>query len=194
MAHSVCPWWIGYFLLSPVRRLGQDPRKVLGPYVEPGMTVLDVGCAMGFFTLDAARLVGETGRVVAVDLQPRMLHALERRGRRAGLDRRIETRPCSADDLGVRDLEGEAGFVLAFAVAHEVPSQERFLAQLEAVLRPDGRLLLAEPVGHVTPGEFADTLAAAARAGLRVVERPDIRRSRAAVLAKKSSQFSVFGS
>jgi ubiquinone/menaquinone biosynthesis C-methylase UbiE len=75
VAHRVCPWWIGYLLLSPFRRWGQNPNAVLGPYVTRGMTVLDVGCAMGFFTLDLARLVGSNGRVIAVDLQSRMLRS-----------------------------------------------------------------------------------------------------------------------
>jgi len=79
MPCRVCPWWLGYLLASPVRRLLQDPRKLLGPYVREGMTVLEPGPGMGFFTLEIARLVGPSGRVVAVDIQPRMLSSLRRR-------------------------------------------------------------------------------------------------------------------
>lgn len=184
MAHSVCPWWLGYVLLNPLRRIGQDPRKVLGPYLESGMTVLDVGCAMGFFTLDAARMVGPGGRVVAVDLQPRMIASLERRARRAGLGDRIETRVCPDDSLGVEDLAGQVDFALAFAVVHEVPDQPRLMAELGAVLRDGGRLLLAEPRGHVTAEGFRSSVAVAEQAGFQISDRPDIRRSQSVLLTR----------
>lgn len=82
----VYPWWLGYLLVSPLRRLSQNPGKVLAPYVREGMTVLEPGRGMGFFTLELARLVGPSGRVVAVDIQPRMLAGLRRRAARAGLE------------------------------------------------------------------------------------------------------------
>ena len=85
MAQEVCPWWLGYFLISPLRRLLQDPRKLVGPYVREGVIVLEPGPGMGFFTLELGRLVGPSGRVVAVDIQPRMLSNLKRRAARAGL-------------------------------------------------------------------------------------------------------------
>ena len=55
MAHRVCPWWLGYLLASPLRRLMANPRKLLAPYVHEGMTVLEPGPGMGFFTLELAR-------------------------------------------------------------------------------------------------------------------------------------------
>ncbi|HXN47666.1 MAG TPA: methyltransferase domain-containing protein, partial [Bryobacteraceae bacterium] len=73
MPHRVCPWWLGYLLASPIRRLAQNPSGTVAPYVREGMTVLEPGPGMGFFTLDLARLVGSSGRVVAVDIQPKML-------------------------------------------------------------------------------------------------------------------------
>lgn len=184
MPHSVCPWWIGYALLSPFRRWGQDPRRILEPLVRPGMTVVDVGCAMGFFTLPMARLVGPTGRVVAVDLQARMLRTLERRARRADLSTIIETRGCAADSLGLTDLAGRVDFALLFAVAHEVPDVQCLMAELAVLLSPAGRALLAEPSGHVTAEELDAELAAAEAAGLTVETRPTIARSRAVLLAR----------
>ena len=84
MSNRVCPWWIGYILLNPLRRIRQDPRRLLGPLVREGMTVLEPGSGMGYFTLDLARMVGPGGRVVAVDLQDRMLKALRRRALKKG--------------------------------------------------------------------------------------------------------------
>ena len=86
MAHRVCPWWIGYLLVSPIRKwLGQDPVEILSPYVREGMTVLEPGPGMGFFTIPLARLVGSSGRVIAVDMQPRMIQGLMRRAAKAKL-------------------------------------------------------------------------------------------------------------
>jgi hypothetical protein len=62
--HGVCPWWVGYLLASPLRRLQYDPAALLAPYVRTGMTVLEPGPGMGFFTLELARRVGPSGRVV----------------------------------------------------------------------------------------------------------------------------------
>ena len=76
--HRVCPWWLGYVLVSPLRRLLEPPGKVLGPHVQPGMTVVEPGCGMGNFTLPLARMVGPSGKVICVDLQPKMIAALRR--------------------------------------------------------------------------------------------------------------------
>ena len=76
--HHVCPWWVGYLIASPLRKLGENPDTILAPLVEPGMTTVDIGCAMGFFSLPLARMVGGSGRVVCVDVQERMLAWRER--------------------------------------------------------------------------------------------------------------------
>ncbi len=187
MASRVCPWWAGYLLASPVRRLYQDPRAILAPLIRAGTTVLEPGPGMGFFTLELARLVGAKGRVVAVDVQPRMLEELRRRARRAGLAERIEARAPVGERLGVDDLAGKVDFVLAFAVVHELPSAEGFFGEAYRALQPGGRMLLAEPRGHVTPEAFARTLSLAAAAGFAPTAHPPIRGSRTALLAKGES-------
>jgi ubiquinone/menaquinone biosynthesis C-methylase UbiE len=114
MAERVCPWWIGYLLASPMRRwLMQSPERLLAPFVREGMTVLEPGPGMGFFTLPLARMVGSKGRVVAVDIQAKMLENLWRRAVKAGLAERIETRLAKPETLGLDDLRSAADFVLA---------------------------------------------------------------------------------
>jgi SAM-dependent methyltransferase len=83
--YSICPWWAGYILASPMRKLAQNPARLLEPFVHTGMTVLEPGPGMGFFTLELARLVGPEGRVIAVDVQPHMIASLRRRAERARL-------------------------------------------------------------------------------------------------------------
>ncbi len=182
MGHTVCPWWLGWALANPLRAWFQDPGAVVAPYVRPGMTVLEPGPGMGFFTLELARRVGEGGRVVAVDLQPRMLAGLRRRAERAGLGGRIEARLASETSLGVDDLAGKVDLVLAFAVVHELPDQGRFFAEVRRVLAPGGKVLVAEPAGHVDRVAFEATLASARLAGLRDEPGPAVRRSLTAVL------------
>jgi SAM-dependent methyltransferase len=188
MPHRVCPWWLGYLLASPLRRLYQDPRAILSPPSAVRHDRRRDRAGMGFFTLDIARLVGPGGRVVAIDVQPKMLDALKRRAKRAGLPDRVETRPVAGEATGMEDLDGQADFVLAFAVVHELPDMHRFFAAAGAALKPGGRTLLAEPSGHVTAENFAKTLAAAAAAGLRRVDSPRIRGSRTALLEKGAGQ------
>jgi ubiquinone/menaquinone biosynthesis C-methylase UbiE len=185
MANHVCPWWLGYALVSPLRRLWQRPDQILAPYVGEGMLVLEPGCGMGFFTLDLARMVGPNGRVLAVDLQERMLAGLRRRARRAGLLDRIETRLAGSDCLGVADLAGRVDVAFALHVVHEVPDVAGFFAEIAVTLKPEGSLLFVEPRGHVSKDAFAASLAMAEKAGLRVVDRPHIRRDPAALLTKK---------
>lgn len=182
MAHRVCPWWLGYFLASPLRRLMQDPREVVNPYVREGMTVLEPGPGMGFFTLELARRVGASGQVLAVDIQPRMLASLKRRAARAGLEKRVQARVAAAETLGITDLTGAVDFTLAFALVHELPAPDRFFQEVAKASKPGARLLFAEPAGHVQPALFDAELQAALQAGFEVVERPAIRRSHAALL------------
>jgi ubiquinone/menaquinone biosynthesis C-methylase UbiE len=182
MAPCVCPWWIGYLLVSPLRKLLQDPAAILGPFVREGMTVLEPGPGMGFFTLEAARRVGPKGRVVAVDLQPRMLAALRRRAERAGLAGRIEARQVGPDSLGIDDLAGKVDLALALLVVHELPDAGRFFAEVRRTLAPGGRVLVVEPRGHVSPAAFEESLAAAERCGLRRAPGPSVWRSLSAVL------------
>jgi SAM-dependent methyltransferase len=186
MAEHVCPWWIGYFLVSPIRRWMQDPEELIRPYITPGMIVLEPGPGMGFFTLPLARRVG-SGRVVAVDIQPKMLNALRHRAEKAGLLQRIDTRVASRDSLGIDDLKGTVDFVLAVAVVHEMPSAEGFFSQSSAALRPGGRLLFAEPAGHVKPDFFARELEAARTTGLLEEKGLDVKRFHATLLAKPSA-------
>jgi ubiquinone/menaquinone biosynthesis C-methylase UbiE len=186
MAHRVCPWWLGYLLTSRLRRLVHDPMKILGPFVDQGMTVLEPGSGMGFFTLDLARLVGSKGRVIAVDVQPRMLEGLRRRAAKAGLLDRISLRPAQGDRMGVDELEGAIDFVLAFAVVHELPDPRGFFVESYRLLKPGCRLLFAEPRGHVRPGDFSATLEMAESMGLRIESRLSVPRSWSAVLVKSN--------
>lgn len=171
-------------LTTPLRRLVYEPEKILAPYVREGMTILEPGPGMGFFTLGLARLVGPLGRVIAVDLQPRMIDGLKHRAARADLLDRVDARLASPDSLCLSGLAGAVDFTLAFAMVHELPDAARFFAEVADVSKPGASLLLVEPTGHVKAAEFEAELKSASEAGFSVTARPSVRRSHAALLRK----------
>lgn len=180
----VCPWWMGRFIDNPIRRLIHNPVKILSPYVRPGMTALDIGCGMGIFSFGLARLVGEKGKVVSLDLQERMIRAVEKRAARAYLSDRIDARVCRVDSLPIDDLAGRIDFALAFYMVHEVPDMPAFIGEMHGVLAPGGRFLIAEPRAHVSEELFEETLRALTAAGFRIEGNPRIRFSRAVLAGK----------
>lgn len=148
------------------------------------MTVLEPGPGMGFFTVPLARLVGAAGRVIAVEVQPRMLAGLKKRLAKAGLLERVDVRLVPAESMQLSDLAGTVDCAIAVAVVHEMPSAGSFFKESAAALKKGGRLLLAEPAGHVTEADFEEELKLAGDGGLTLIERPTIRRSRAALFEK----------
>jgi len=167
MARLVCPPWVGYLLLNPLRKLLENPDKILSQFVREGMIVLEPGCGMGYFTLPLARMVGPKGRVVAVEIQAEMLSVLERRARKAGLLDRIELRQAGAEGLGVEDLSGEVDFAAALHMVHEIPDQSSFFTEAWKALKVGGKLLVIEPRGHVSQDQFEQTMATAEKIGFK---------------------------
>jgi ubiquinone/menaquinone biosynthesis C-methylase UbiE len=181
MAH-ICPWWGGYFIDNWIRRLLHNPAKIVGPYVKPGMTVMDVGCGMGMFSLAMAKIVGDGGRVIAVDLQQKMLDVRRKRSEKVGVAFRIQFHKCESNCLGI---EKPTDFALAMMMVHEVPDQQRLLGEIHDCLKPGGKLLIAEPKIHVPGKAFDKTISFAGEVGLMVVEEPRVHGCRAVVLEKK---------
>lgn len=187
MAQRVCPWWLGYFLASPIRRWIEirDPDAFLSTYVKPGMRVLEPGPGMGFFTIPLARLVGPAGRVFAVDIQPKMLQVLRNRAAKAGLQDRVETRLAPSNSLGVEELRGTVDFALLYAMVHEVPEPEALFREVAGALKAGGKLLFAEPAGHVDASHFAEEVEFARRAGFEEASHPEVAKNRAVLFSKR---------
>ncbi len=177
----VCPWWGGYFIDNPLRRLLHNPEKILGPYVRPGMTVMDVGCGMGLFSIAMAKMVGDHGLVIAVDLQQKMLDVLRKRAEMQGVANRIRTHRCEANRLGI---EVPVDFALAMMMVHEVPDQSRLLGEIHGCLKPCGKFLVAEPMIHVPGKVFAQTERIATELGFTSIGEPWVHGCRAVVFEK----------
>jgi len=179
-----CPWLMQYLLASPIRKLLEPPRRLVGPFVKPGMTVVEPGCGFGLISLELAGMVGEKGKVISVDLEPRAVVRLKKRAGKAGLAERMDLRTCGSRDLGLADYEGQVDLIAVIHTLHEFEDLPGFLAQAAALLKSSGHLLVVEPKGHVSPTEFQAELECCKLAGFEVLEIPDIsRRSMTALLA-----------
>jgi ubiquinone/menaquinone biosynthesis C-methylase UbiE len=187
MEHTICPWYFGYVLANPLRALYQNPQKILGGYIKPGMKVLEIGPGMGFFSIPMARMVGNDGKIICVDVQDQMLRRLRKRAHKNGLDHVIETWQCSSSSLAVQDQKGKIDFALAFAVVHEIPNQENLLKEIYDALKQHGLLFVAEPRGHVIREAFDKFLSLAQRIGFSITETPDVPGSHSVVLVKNKS-------
>jgi 2-polyprenyl-3-methyl-5-hydroxy-6-metoxy-1,4-benzoquinol methylase len=179
---KVCPWWLTYTFDNPLRKFIQDPEEILSRHIREGMRVADIGCGMGYFSIPLARLVGDSGYVQAVDLQPQQLKRVEKRARKSGVSARITTTLSGEDSLL---LNPDTDFILAFAVIHEVPSTENLFNQMYESLKPGGRILIAEPSHHVKQKAFDEEIETARKCGFTPVPKSQkIRASRVALLEK----------
>lgn len=181
--NRVCPWWMGYALLIPLRKLGQDPYKIIGRYVKHGMKVVDYGCAMGYFSLPMARMAGNKGKVYCVDIQQKMLEKLSKRARNARLDHVIEPL-LVGDTYNPAELVNQVDFTLLFAVVHEVPDREKLFRELYNMTKTGGAILFAEPPAHVSFEHFTQSLNLARAAGFRISDDLPAPRGLSAVLVK----------
>ena len=179
--HHVCPVERAGNLDSRIRRWLQNPQKIIGAYVEEGMTVLDVGCGPGLFSIDMAQMVGESGRVIAADLQEGMLQKLREKIKGTELEGRIRLHKCEEDAISVSE---NVDFVLLFYVVHEVKNKKKFFNEIVNILKPNGQMLIVEPPFHVSKTAFEETVRKAREAGLTEVERPKVFLSKTAILKK----------
>ncbi len=179
----VCPVERAGGLDNRVRRLLQNPQRILGTYVKEGMTALDIGCGPGFFSVEMAKMVGESGLVIAADLQEGMLQKVKNKIQGTEIEKRVKLHKCEEYKIGVSE---NVDFVLAFYMVHEVPDQKKFFEEIKSILKPNGKALIVEPkLFHVSKGAFKESVMTAKEIGLEPVENPRIFLSRAVILEKR---------
>jgi len=179
--NRVCPVSLAGGLDSGIRKLLQNPSRILDAHVREGMTVLDLGCGPGFFSVEMARRVGESGSVIAVDLQEGMLERLRKKIRGTEFEIRIKLHKGGEDGIGVSQ---KVDLLFAFYVMHELPDQTAFLSEFRSMLRPNGSLYIAEPKAHVTRRDFEETIRVAESLGFSLTTRLRGLMTRTAVFAK----------
>jgi ubiquinone/menaquinone biosynthesis C-methylase UbiE len=178
----VCPVWVGHIMASPLRKLQQNPYKILSPHISEGMNILEVGPAMGFFSIPMAKMTGNTGKVYCIDIQDNMLKKLYRRARKSDVGHIIETRLASADSLNTDDLKNTIDFVLLAFVVHEIPDQRKLFSTVAEAMKQDSTLFLIEPKGHVKAMEWEKSISIASEHGLQVTQNIKVRGSRSVLL------------
>ena len=137
MHYAGAPW-----LTRESREREEDCKTLLKALrIQPGQTVCDMGCGNGFYTLKLARLVGKQGRVLAVDIQPEMLHLLELRSRQQRIK---NVRPILGTPVDPKLPPQSVDLILLVDVYHEFSYPEQMLAAMRKSLTPQGRLALVE--------------------------------------------------
>lgn len=137
MGYLGAPW-----LIRETRELEENPTVVLEQLgLKPGMSVCDLGCGNGFYTLLMAQKVGPTGKVYAVDIQPEMLQLLSRRAVEAKIDQ-IDMIHSTVKDAKLP--EGKVDLLLLVDVYHEFSHPEEMLASIRKSLSPEGVIALVE--------------------------------------------------
>lgn len=135
-----CPASLAWLVNNPIRRW--EMRPVLDRVgIRPGERVLELGPGPGAFTMEAAQRVGPEGRLIAVDIQPKMIAQVEKRVQEAGLTN-VETHVADAYHLPLDDASMDRAFLVT--VLPEIPDQARALAELRRVLKPGGLLSITE--------------------------------------------------
>ena len=163
---------------APDRAAWQKPEEILDALaLAPGQMVCDIGAGPGYFSLRAAKRVGDAGRVFAVDVEPKMLDVLRAKIEKTGARNVTPVLAVAADPLlPPRSCD----LVLIVDAYHHFPDRPRYLARLAALLKPNGRLADVDwhkkktDVGPELEHRVAreDFLADAAKAGLHVVAEP----------------------
>jgi len=178
----ICPVEKAGHLESRFRKWSQNPNKILRNYVKEGMTALDLGCGVGFFSIPMAEMVGESGKLIAVDVQEGMLEKLKNKIKGKEVEKRIMLHKNEEDEIGISE---KTDFILAFNVLHEVPNQNKFLEEIYAILKTNGNFFLVEPkLFHVSKKAFKETERKAISIGFSPIEKPRIFLSRAILFTK----------
>lgn len=175
----ICPVERAGGLDNFVRRLLQNPQKILSPYISKGMTVLDLGCGPGFFSIAIAKMLSDSGKVIAADLQQGMLDKVIKKIKGTGLEHRIVIHKCEDNKIGVTE---NVDFVLAFYMIHEVPNQDNLFGELKSILKPDGKIYIIEPKFHVSKASFEDMINKTKSIGFEVIDRPKVFFSRTVLI------------
>lgn len=179
---DICPVELAGGLDNKIRRFLQNPTKLLGKYLKSGDNIIDFGCGPGFFTIEMAKALNGKGIVWAVDLQEGMLSKINTKIQNSNLQNIVKLHQCKNNTIS---LNVKADFILAFYVIHEIPDKERLFSEFSVNLKPNGKLLIVEPKGHVNKKAFSEMENKLSASGFTIIERPSIFFSRAILLTHK---------
>lgn len=163
------PQFLANAIDNPLRRKFQPPYETAIRHgIEPGMRVLEVGPGNGTYTIGAARRVGDQGKVVAIDIEPKMIDRVQHRAATEGVAN-IEARVADVYDLPFQDCFFDAIYMIA--VIGEIPDPDRAMAGFYRVLSPAGTLAFSELLMDPDYPRASTLIRKAAHAGFRLKEK-----------------------
>ena len=176
--NRVCPVEKAGSLDNRFRKLIQNPNKILAPYIKNNMTVLDFGCGPGFFTIEIAKILGQSGKVIAIDIQDGMLEKIRKKIKGTSLEQNIELHKYY-DRI---DITEKIDFIIAFYVIHEVQNKDKLFEELKSILKPNGKILIVEPKFHVSKKSFENMTKKLENINFEIFNKPKIFFSRSVLL------------
>ena len=127
---------------NPLRRRIQPPGEMpMRHGIDPGMTVLEVGPGNGRYTIETAWRVGMAGKVITVDIEPKMIERVRQRAEAEGVTN-LEARVANVYELPFEDGAFDAIYMIT--VIGEIPEPERAMREFYRVLAPGGTLAFSE--------------------------------------------------
>lgn len=178
---KVCPVEKAGALDSWYRKILQNPKRMLKKHITKGMKVLDFGCGPGFFTLEAAKMVGKTGKVIAADLQQGMLDIVQNKIKGSDLEDIVSLHKCEADSIGLSD---DIDFIIAIYVVHETPDPDNTFREMYDLLNPGGKVLSIDPKMHFSREGFRQMIESVKKIGFKVIDDSTTLMNYKAVLEK----------
>jgi ubiquinone/menaquinone biosynthesis C-methylase UbiE len=136
------PEFLANLIDNPLRRRIQPPSEMpIRHGIEPGMTVLEVGPGNGRYTIETARRVGSGGRVITIDIEPKMIERVQQRAQVEGVTN-LEAKVTNVYNLSFE--EGMFDAIYMITVISEIPEPERAMREFYRVLSPSGILAFSE--------------------------------------------------
>lgn len=166
-------------LESRFRRVLQNPKRILKKHIRQGMTVLDLGCGTGFFTLEIAKLLDGKGKVIAIDVQEGMLEIMKQKLKDSELKQQIQIINNKAQNLGFTE---KVDFILAFYSFHEMKYIDNIIQGLREIVKQETKILIAEQKVHVSKAMFETIVNKMTNKGFVVCERPKMFFSRSVMM------------
>ncbi len=154
---------------NPLRRRIQPPEKMpIRHGIIPGMTVLEVGPGNGRYSIETARRVGVRGRIITIDIEPKMIERVQQRARVEGITN-LEARVANVYDLPFED--GMFDVVYMITVIGEIPQPEKAMHEFHRVLKPTGLLAFSEVLMDPDYPRAKSLLQKADRTGFRLKKK-----------------------
>jgi ubiquinone/menaquinone biosynthesis C-methylase UbiE len=167
---------------NSARKFLQNPDKILKPYIQPGMIVLDVGCGPGFFSIEIAKLLNGSGKVIAADLQQGMLDIIHEKIKGTKIEYIIELHKCEEEKIGISE---PVDFIFACMMVHEGPNASKLFNEFKQNLKPNGTVLIAEPKFHVSKKSFEEMIEKLNKIGFEIIDKPKITLCRSILIKLK---------